>query len=67
MSEYIIRETTHPLATSQDVVGELVRCKDCKYGIEWDGRLGCEWHGFYKTEPEWFCADGDRREDAEAH
>lgn len=41
----------------------LVRCKDCKYGIDWDGRLGCEWHGFYRTEPNWFCADGKRKDD----
>lgn len=45
-----------------DVV-EVVRCKDCKYGVDWDGRLGCEWHGFYQTEPNWFCADGERRDD----
>ena len=45
-----------------DVV-ELVRCKDCEYGVDWDGRLGCEWHGFYRTEPNWFCADGERREE----
>ena len=43
-----------------DVV-EVVRCKDCQFCIEWDGRLSCEWHGFYKTESEWFCADGERR------
>ena len=41
----------------------VVRCKDCKYGIDWDGRLGCEWHGFYQTEPNWFCADGERSEE----
>lgn len=40
---------------------EIVRCEDCKYGIDWDGRLGCEWHGFYQTEPNWFCADGERK------
>ena len=38
----------------------IVRCKDCKYGIDWDGRLGCKWHGFYQTEQNWFCADGER-------
>ena len=43
----------------------VVRCKDCKYGIDWDGRLGGEWHGFYQTEPNWFCADGERSEDGE--
>ena len=47
-----------------DVV-EAVRCKECKYGIDWDGRLSCEWHGFYQTEPHWFCADGERRENGQ--
>ena len=31
MAEYIVRETGYPLATKQEVVGELVRCKDCKW------------------------------------
>ena len=31
MNEYIVRETAYPLAVKQEVVGELVRCKDCRY------------------------------------
>ena len=31
MSEYIVRETAYPGAVKQEVVGELVRCKDCRY------------------------------------
>ena len=31
MSEYIIRESDCGLATKQEIVGELVRCKDCKH------------------------------------
>lgn len=27
--EYIIRETTYPDATKQELIGELVRCNDC--------------------------------------
>ena len=38
MSEYIVRETDCGLATKQEVVGKLVRCKDCK----WKPRnMGC--------------------------
>ena len=29
MAEYIVRETDCGLATKQEIVGELVRCKDC--------------------------------------
>ena len=31
MSEYIVRETDCGLATKQEIVGELVRCMECKY------------------------------------
>lgn len=31
MSEYIVRETGSPGVVKQEIVGELVRCKDCKY------------------------------------
>lgn len=63
MAEYIVRETGYPGAVKQEIVCELVRCKDCKYAIDWDEKLGCEWHGFYSIKPDWFCADGERRED----
>lgn len=42
---------------------EIVRCKECKYAVDFDGRIGCEWHGFYSVAPDWFCADGERRTD----
>ena len=37
VKEFIIQETTYLLATKQEVVGELVRCKDCK----WFNDIGC--------------------------
>jgi hypothetical protein len=53
MAEYIVSETVYPLGTRQEVIGELIRCKECKHQIkEWrtDKRLkdkgymvcGCE-------------------------
>lgn len=42
MTEHIVKETNYPLATKQEVVGELIRCKDCKHQVkEWrtDKRL----------------------------
>ena len=35
---------------------QVVRCKDCK----WHEKADCVWN-----DAEWFCADGERREDAE--
>lgn len=34
MSEYILRETGYPGAVKQEVIGEIVRCKDCRYGYQ---------------------------------
>ena len=31
ITEYIVRETNYQDATKQEVIGELVRCKDCRY------------------------------------
>ena len=49
----------------------VVRCKDCK----WRGDLepknrytDCYCHVIgWTTEPDWFCADGERRDDAVDH
>ena len=44
---------------------EIIRCKDCKYFLE-DGDCFCENIEQYEHEksvsPDWFCADGERRE-----
>lgn len=47
-------------------MGELVRCKDCKWGVEKCGNIECfvdlnvptEYHGY-----EWFCHLGERKDD----
>lgn len=53
--------------------GELIRCKDCKYGdwthnmlkedmiLCYNGDTGIE--DGYLHEPNWFCAEGERRTD----
>lgn len=33
MAEYIVKETGYPGTLSHEVVGELIRCRDCEY---WD-------------------------------
>jgi len=68
MSEYIVRETGYPGAVKQEVIGELVRCEDCKWGREACGNIECsvridmydpvEYHGY-----EWFCPLGERKDD----
>ena len=51
--------------TDAKVVGEIIRCKDCKHGKPCnDVEINCEKDiGTFKTtvhEPDWFCADGER-------
>lgn len=67
MSEYIVRETGYPGAIEQEIVGELVRCKDCQW---WERDSQPRYHSDERpcnilgmgTPPEWFCADGEVRE-----
>ena len=64
MSEYIVRETDCGLATKQEIVGKLVRCKDCKHSRTDDvfGGRWCQLPGSIKVvREEFFCADGERR------
>ena len=47
-------------------IGELIRCKDCKWGREISGNIECnadmnnppEYHGY-----KWFCPLGERKEE----
>lgn len=42
---------------------EIIRCKDCiYYDPEWVDEE-CRLFRDFTTEPEWFCADGKRRDD----
>ena len=71
MDEYIIKETAYPLATRQEVVGELIRCKDCKHWKDSDGvyRRGigaeskCPVNIRAVYEGNFYCADAERRTD----
>lgn len=75
MSEYIVRETGYPGAIKQETVGELVRCKDCRwyeiYKLKKDGtedrRCKPKFCVLYsrKFPGDYFCADGERREGEE--
>ena len=43
--------------------GELVRCKDCVFRDDRDGV--CE-HVQQVRDPDWYCADGERKEEDNA-
>lgn len=41
--EYIVRETSYPSAIKQEVIGVIVRCKDCKWWMahpQWQAESG---------------------------
>lgn len=81
MAEFIVLETGYPGAVKQEVVGELVRCKDCKYYIpyEWmfDGLSRSSHVEDYASDeigcavndhnysPEGFCSNAERREEGD--
>ena len=72
--EYIIRETTYPDATKRELIGELVRCKDCKHrptgtnrdDLEFpDDKCPCQCEDFWyswKPSDDWFCGNGERKD-----
>ena len=59
--EYIIRETTYPDATKQEVIGELVRCKGCEHREFYGPYLFCERHGM-SVDADYYCGDGIRED-----
>lgn len=64
MNEYIIRETGYPGAVKQEIVGELVRCKDCKHR-ERDEIFNQSWCKGRRVREDFFCADGERKDDSD--
>ena len=69
MKEFIVRayeqETIDALESNN--AQEIVRCNDCKYcgseirdGIKF---AKCELKHNWMPQPEWFCSDGERRDD----
>lgn len=77
MAEYIVSETVYPLATRQEVVCELIRCKDCKY-FELDHfekvegfpvpiivahEICMKWSDGCRTSKDGWCFMGERRTD----
>lgn len=67
ITEYIVRETSYPDATKQSVIGELVRCRDCKYiglPLSPDDYNACKHKRAMVYAPaDGFCCWGERRTD----
>lgn len=64
MKEYIMRYENEVLQLLPDKIQPLVRCKDCEHGEQSvlpNRHLWCRIHEFYR-EPDWFCADGERKD-----
>lgn len=65
MSEYIMRESGYPGRLETEIVGELIRCRDCKHRyVDGDGvRYNvCELNHNKVQSDDWFCADAERKE-----
>lgn len=59
ITEYIVRETSYPYATKQEVIGELVRCRDCKNRPP-EGYCDFYLDGMHDDD---YCSYGERRTD----
>ena len=59
MNEYIVRVTGYPGRLEHEVVGELVRCKDCEF-YEGENRY-C--FNDVKAKPDGYCSFAERKQD----
>ena len=58
-----VAELPYTVWLTHDVV-QVVRCKDCKWHYILDGHSHCDLDIEARDiKPDWFCADGERRED----
>lgn len=46
------------ISTMLHQTNELIRCKDCKYNDDGECVIKAGW---FPVQPEWFCADGERK------
>lgn len=61
MAEYIVSEKVYPLGTRQEVIGELIRCKDCNH---WSRESICD--GFcsedcMRHDEDFYCGYAERK------
>ena len=66
MKEIIIEEKLLGGVYAQEVRGELIRCKDCKWFLSDDtcgNKRLSDQEDIATLGPEWFCADGEVKDD----
>lgn len=63
MNEYIVRETGSPGAVKQEIVGELVRCKDCRHYWKNGGDNSKGAVCLASPRDDAFCSEGERKDD----
>ena len=64
VNEFIVRETGYPGAVKQEIVGELVRCKDCRWKEQEEpGMVYCPATVGGWVDEDWFCKGGERSEE----
>ena len=60
MSEVIAKVTTIDNGRIEgELIGKLVRCKDCKHGMEYGNGTKCEFDG-YEYPDDFYCGYGER-------
>lgn len=61
--EYIVRETEYPMGyTKAEEVGELVRCKDCKFYYRMTAETGICELACRHLGNDGFCSEGERKD-----
>lgn len=64
ITEYIVRETSYPYATKQEVIGKLVRCGKCRWHYDRDDDIVCANSGDVVQKDD-YCSYGVRISDAD--
>ena len=67
MSEYIVKESGYPGELKQEIVGELVRCKDCVYYRDFEGIMCCSKTYSVVTDQTDYCSKGVRKDEPSIH
>ena len=63
MKEYILTEYDTPFSALENVIGELIRCKDCKHWQCDDSESYCDELGIFNTDMNSYCSYAKRKEE----
>jgi len=65
MAEYIMRESGYPGRLETEIVGELIRCRDCKYCRQLDDQDDLCQYTLTSVEADDYCSYAERKEGAD--